>query len=136
MDRIVSPHSTIKLLLVIALSLMLSCVTAPGIRTSDVAELHYGDREEAVVEQLGEGSEILYFMLDGKQYRYRLPAARMPLRTGRVPNSSSISRCMHLKSSNASVHFNAYPARYSGSVFPVSCVTFSIPITTQVVSVL
>jgi hypothetical protein len=25
--------------------------------------------------------------------------ARMPLRSGRVPNSSSISRCMHLKSS-------------------------------------
>jgi len=72
MDRIVSLRSTIKLFLVIALSLALSCVTAPGIRTSDVAELHYGDREEVVVEKLGEGSEVLYFVLDGKQYRYRL----------------------------------------------------------------
>lgn len=51
---------------------MLSCVTAPGIRTTDVAELHYGDREETVVEKLGEGNEILYFNLDEKQYRYRL----------------------------------------------------------------
>lgn len=72
MDRMVSARSSIKLFLVIALSLALSCVTAPGIRTSDVAELHYGDREEAVVEKLGEGSEILYFKLDEKQYRYRL----------------------------------------------------------------
>ena len=58
--------------MVIALSLALSCITAPGIRTSDVAELHYGDREDSVVEKLGEGSEILYFVLDRKQYRYRL----------------------------------------------------------------
>jgi hypothetical protein len=55
-----------------ALSLALSCVTAPGIRTSDVAELHYGDREEAVVEKLGDGAEVLYFELDREQYRYRL----------------------------------------------------------------
>lgn len=76
MDRIVSLRSTIKLFLVIALSLALSCVTAPGIRTSDVAELHYGDREEAVVEKLGDGAEVLYFGLDRKQYRYRLYATQ------------------------------------------------------------
>ena len=58
--------------MVIALSLALSCVTAPGIRTTDVAELHYGDREEKVVEKLGQGSEFLYFVLDTKQYHYRL----------------------------------------------------------------
>lgn len=58
------------------MSLALSCVTAPGIRTSDVAELHYGDREEAVVEKLGDGAEVLYFGLDRKQYRYRLYATQ------------------------------------------------------------
>lgn len=74
MNRIASSRSIIKLLLVIAMCLALSCVTAPGIRTADVAELHYGDREELVVEKLGEGSEILYFVLDGKKYRFRLYA--------------------------------------------------------------
>ena len=69
---LVPSRPTIRLLLVFALSLMLSCVTAPGIRTSDVAELHYGDLEDAVVEKLGDGTEVLYFILDGKQYRYRL----------------------------------------------------------------
>lgn len=64
--------STIKLLLVIALALMLSCVTAPGVRTTDVAELHYGDREEDVIEKLGQGNELIYFVLDGKRYSYRL----------------------------------------------------------------
>jgi hypothetical protein len=72
MERIVLSRSAIKLFLVIALSLALSCVTAPGIRTSDVAELHYGDREGTVVEKLGDGTEILYFVLDVNQYRYRL----------------------------------------------------------------
>lgn len=61
-----------KLILVIALCLMLSCVTAPGIRTSDVAKLHYGDNEENVVDTLGEGDEVIYFSLEGKHYRYRL----------------------------------------------------------------
>jgi TPR repeat protein len=64
--------STIKLYLVIAMALMLSCATAPGIRTTDVAELHYGDREEDVVEKLGQGNELIYFILGGKQYSYRL----------------------------------------------------------------
>ena len=44
---LVPSRPTIRLFLVIALSLMLSCVTAPGVRTSDVAELHYGDLEDA-----------------------------------------------------------------------------------------
>lgn len=61
-----------KLVVVIALSLVLSCVTAPGVRTDEVAELNYGDREELVVEKLGQGSEVFYFVLDGNQYRYRL----------------------------------------------------------------
>jgi hypothetical protein len=73
----------------------------------------------------------------------------MPLRAGRVPNSSSISRCMRLKSLNwwlsRPLRFRnmvlspvtvAAPARYFGSAFPVSCVTVSIPITTEVVSIL
>ena len=72
MDCVIPSSSTIKLFLVIALGLMLSCVTPPGVRTTDVAELHYGDSEEGVIEKLGQGSEIIYFVLDGKQYSYRL----------------------------------------------------------------
>ena len=72
MDRFIPSCPSIKLFLVIAMSLMLSCASAPGIRTSEVAELHYGDREKMVVEKLGEGIEVLYFLLDENQYRYRL----------------------------------------------------------------
>jgi hypothetical protein len=72
MDCMIPSRSTIKLFIVIVLSLLLSCVTAPGIRTSDVAKLHYGDREDAVVEMLGDGRDVIYFKLEGKKYRYRL----------------------------------------------------------------
>lgn len=51
---------------------MLSCATVSGIQTSDVAELHYGDREEEIAQKLGQGREVLYFILSGEQYRYRL----------------------------------------------------------------
>ena len=72
MVGVTSSSSTLKLFLALAMALMLSCVTAPGIRTTDVAELHYGDPEDHVIEKLGQGNEIIYFVLDGNKYRYRL----------------------------------------------------------------
>ena len=42
-------------------------------------------------------------------------SARMPLRAGRVPNSSSISRCMRLKSSN---RWSSRPLRFHNMVLP------------------
>jgi hypothetical protein len=48
----------------------------------------------------------------------------------------SITTIVKQPESEDSVFCNIRLASYSGSAFPVSCITFSIPITTEVVSIL
>lgn len=69
----------IKLIIFWFLIFVLSCATGP--RVKEVAELHYGDDENKVVEILGEGSEILFFELGGVNYHYRFYATVAPVYT-------------------------------------------------------
>lgn len=64
-----------RVISLVAMSLAVSCATAPGVRTDDVAKLHYGDREEDVIGTLGQGSELVYFIVNDRRYHYRLYTA-------------------------------------------------------------
>jgi hypothetical protein len=48
---------------------LLSCASGPKVK--EIATLHYGDDDAEVVEILGEGSESLFFKLNGINYSYR-----------------------------------------------------------------